>query len=64
MEVAACVPGRTNDQCREHWSELYSSRAQWTEEEDKALVDAVSIMGNAWTKIAALLGHGRTGQQV
>lgn len=64
IEVAACVPGRTNEQCREHWTELSSSRAQWTEEEEKTLVDAVSTMGNAWTKIAALLGHGRTGQQV
>ena len=64
VEVAACIPGRTNGQCREHWSELSSSRSQWTEEEEKSLIDAVSTMGNSWTKIAEQLGHGRTGQQV
>jgi hypothetical protein len=64
VEVAACIPGRTNGQCREHWSELSCSRAQWTEEEEKSLKDAVSTMGNSWTKIAEQLGHGRTGQQV
>jgi len=63
VEVAACIPGRTNGQCRDHWSELSSSRNQWTEEEEKSLLDAVSTMGNSWTKIAEQLGHGRTGQQ-
>jgi hypothetical protein len=64
VEVAACIPGRTNDQCREHWSEMSSSRAPWTQEEEKSLLEAVSTLGNAWTKIAEKLGNGRTGQQV
>jgi len=64
VEVAACIPGRTNEQCREHWSEMSSSKVQWTEEEEKSLMDAVSTLGNAWTKIGEGLGRGRTGHQV
>jgi hypothetical protein len=34
------------------------------QEEEKYLLEAVSSLGNTWTKIAEKLGNGRTGQQV
>ncbi|KAG6890956.1 hypothetical protein C0995_000913 [Termitomyces sp. Mi166 len=66
VEVAACLPGRTNEQCRERWSEhlnLASAGTVWTEENDLVLVRAVGEIGNRWKEISAKVGNGTTGQQ-
>ncbi|KAG5646435.1 hypothetical protein DXG03_003485 [Asterophora parasitica] len=67
VEIAACIPGRTNEQCRERWMEVVSHQTsvvvQWTEEHDKMLVEAVASIGNRWTAISAKIANGTTGQQ-
>ena len=67
MEVAACMPGRTNEQCRERWTEhegMSTARTKWSEEDDETLLDAVENMGNQWKAISAKVGNGTTGAQV
>lgn len=67
VDVAACIPGRTNEQCRERWSEhlnLASVDTVWTEEDDLALTRAVAEVGNRWKEISAKVGNGTTSQQV
>jgi len=67
MEVAACMPGRTNEQCRERWMEhegMSTARTKWSEEDDETLLDAVENMGNRWKAISAKVGNGTTGAQV
>ncbi|OCH93548.1 hypothetical protein OBBRIDRAFT_885384 [Obba rivulosa] len=63
-EVAAFVPGRTNEQCRDRYQEYlspYSSRTRWTEEMEKLLLDAVDKIGyGRWREISEMVGHGRT----
>ncbi|KAF5388265.1 hypothetical protein D9615_000172 [Tricholomella constricta] len=66
VEVAACIPGRTNEQCRERWTEHInqaSATILWSEVDDKDLLDAVATMGNRWTAISTKIGNGSTGQQ-
>ncbi|KAG6886085.1 hypothetical protein C0993_004075 [Termitomyces sp. T159_Od127] len=56
VEVASCIPGRTNEQCRERWSDhlnLASAGAVWTKEDDLALTTAVGEIGNRWKEISA-----------
>ncbi|KAF9468976.1 hypothetical protein BDZ94DRAFT_1231965 [Collybia nuda] len=65
-EVAACIPGRTNEQCRERWTEylnMSTGKEAWTEGEDEALIDAVKNLGNQWKAISKNLGKDRTGAQ-
>ncbi|KAG5734396.1 snRNA-activating protein complex subunit 4, partial [Termitomyces sp. T112] len=66
VEVAACMPGRTNEQCRERWTEhlnLASAGTVWTEEHDLVLIRAVGEIGNRWKEISARVGNGTTSQQ-
>ncbi|KAI6034085.1 hypothetical protein BKA83DRAFT_4184709 [Pisolithus microcarpus] len=64
VDVAAAMPGRTNDQCRDRWNEQVNpnvNRNPWSPEEDKALLDVVRENENmAWKEISKLLGTGRT----
>ncbi|KIO13068.1 hypothetical protein M404DRAFT_994019 [Pisolithus tinctorius Marx 270] len=64
VDVAAAMPGRTNDQCRDRWNEQVNpnlNRSPWSPEEDKALLDVVRENENAaWKEISKLLGTGRT----
>jgi hypothetical protein len=65
--VAAAIPGRTNDQCRERWTEYLSNasaKITWTEEEDKILLDSVKERGNQWKVISLKIGNNKTGQNV
>ncbi|KAF8974614.1 hypothetical protein BDZ97DRAFT_38184 [Flammula alnicola] len=65
VHVATAIPGRTNDQCRERWTEhlkLSSAKIIWTEEEDKILLDTVKDVGNQWKAISFKLGSNKTGQ--
>eukprot|EP01138_Halocafeteria_seosinensis_P009361 gb/GECG01009566.1/.p1 GENE.gb/GECG01009566.1/~~gb/GECG01009566.1/.p1 ORF type:complete len:627 (+),score=86.53 gb/GECG01009566.1/:1-1881(+) len=61
-DVAAKIPGRTAKQCRERWTNhLHPSikKGDWTEEEDRKLLEAYEELGQRWSKIAASL-PGRT----
>ena len=64
VDVAANVPGRHNDQCRERWIEQVNpsiNRSPWSEQEDKILLDYVRERENAsWKEISACLRTGRT----
>ena len=64
VDVAASVPGRHNDQCRERWIEQVNpsiNRSPWSEEEDKNLLDYVRERENAsWKEISECLRTGRT----
>jgi hypothetical protein len=61
-EVAALVPNRTPEQCRDRWIRLSKQNPNrgrpWTEEEDRTLI-AARRRGDRWTVIAGLL-QGRT----
>ena len=64
VDVAANVPGRHNDQCRERWTDQLNpniNRSEWSEEEDRVLVDGVHAHKNASrTQISEHLRNGRT----
>ena len=67
VDVAACIPGRTNEQCRERWNEHLASssaHASWTEADDAMLLQAVESMGHQWKAVSAKVGNGSTGAQV
>ncbi|RDB23237.1 snRNA-activating protein complex subunit 4 [Hypsizygus marmoreus] len=66
VDVASCIPGRTNEQCRERWMEYLkagSAPPVWSEEDDGVLLDAVAAMGNQWKAISTKLTNGATGAQ-
>ncbi|KAF9534376.1 hypothetical protein CPB83DRAFT_931095 [Crepidotus variabilis] len=64
IQVATTIPGRTNDQCRERWTEHLNVEDQniWTEAEDKVLKDSVQELGNKWKEISKRLDGLKTGQ--
>lgn len=68
MEVAAFIPGRTNEQCRDRWSERLNPkipRGQWTSEEDARLLSAVDEFGlGKWKEVSERVGTGRTDKTV
>ena len=60
--IASKLPGRRGKQCRERWHNHLNPvirREEWEVEEDLALIDAHSRMGNRWADIAKRL-KGRT----
>jgi hypothetical protein len=60
--LAAQLPGRIGKQCRERWHNHLSPlviKSDWTEEEDKVLIECHQKWGNKWSRIAEFL-HGRT----
>ena len=64
--LAAQLPGRISKQCRERWHNHLCptvKKTDWTEEEDKILIECQAIWGNRWSKIAELL-PGRTDNSV
>ena len=67
IQVATAIPGRTNDQCRERWTEHVNNacaRTLWSPEEDKMLLDLVQNHGNQWKVISLQIGNNKTGQNV
>ena len=64
--LAEQLPGRISKQCRERWHNHLCpnvNKMEWTEEEDKILIEHQKKWGNKWSKIAALL-PGRTDNSV
>jgi hypothetical protein len=68
MEVASFIPGRTNEQCRERWTERLNPkvpRGKWTAEEDARLLSAVDEFGEkSWKEVSDSVGTGRTDNTV
>lgn len=67
MQVATAIPGRTNDQCRERWTQhvnVAAGKIVWTDTEDQILLDSVKELGNVWKAISVKLGGNKTGQSV
>lgn len=64
MDVAANVPGRHNDQCRDRWIEQVNpniNKDEWSGEEDRVLLDYVRQHENpSWKEISERLCTGRT----
>ncbi|KAF9963953.1 hypothetical protein BGZ65_004118 [Modicella reniformis] len=64
-KIAACVPGRTNKNCRKRWFHSLDPRLKkggWTEEEDHLLRIGVQKFRGQWSKIAERI-QGRTDDQ-
>lgn len=67
IQVATAIPGRTNDQCRERWTQhvnVAAGKIVWTDAEDQILLDSVEELGNMWKAISVKLGGNKTGQSV
>lgn len=64
MEVASFIPGRTNEQCRDRWTERLNPkipRGKWTSDEDARLLSAVDEFGlGKWKEVSERVGTGRT----
>ncbi|KAF9579099.1 hypothetical protein BGW38_004790, partial [Lunasporangiospora selenospora] len=64
-KIAACVPGRTNKNCRKRWFHSLDpslKKGAWTEEEDHLLRTGVEKFKGQWSKIAERI-QGRTDDQ-
>jgi hypothetical protein len=58
--VAALIPGRTNERCRDRWFRWFDiasiqglEKGPWTPEEDAKLTEAVQKLGIHWVPVAA-----------
>lgn len=64
-KIAACVPGRTNKNCRKRWFHSLDpslKKGAWTDEEDHLLRTGVQLFVGQWSKIAERI-PGRTDDQ-
>jgi len=67
VDVAAFIPGRNNDQCRERWNDHVDPavvKGRWTDEEDKRLLQEAETSGTKWKEISVRMGNGRTDSMV
>jgi hypothetical protein len=69
LAVAAMVPGRTDKQCRNRWTQVIDpvaaaakTKGIWKLEEDTKLTEAVKKYGQKWVAVAAMVA-GRTDDQ-
>ncbi|KAG6829328.1 hypothetical protein H0H92_004931 [Tricholoma furcatifolium] len=66
VDVATCMPGRSNEQCRDRWTEhlsLASANTVWSEADDQILEAAVAEIGTRWKDVSVRVANGTTGQQ-
>ena len=64
--LAEKLPGRISKQCRERWHNHLAPdvlKSDWTENEDRILIEKQKLWGNKWAKIAMFL-PGRTDNAV
>jgi Myb-like DNA-binding domain len=67
MDIASFIPGRSNDQCRDRWTDYADPslvRGEWTEEEDSKLLQEVETLGPKWKEISMRIGNGRSDTMV
>jgi hypothetical protein len=68
IHIAAVLPGRHNDQCRDRWTEQVNpavNKNKWTDQEDGMLLDYTHKHENAsWKETAEHVGNGRTENMV
>jgi len=60
--IAQHLPGRLGKQCRERWFNHLSpdiKKSEWSEDEDKVIIEAHEKMGNRWAAMSKML-PGRT----
>ena len=65
-EIAEQIPGRTNKQCRERWTNSLDSgisHSRWTPEEDELLIQKYKEFGSKWPKIKNFFNN-RTDSQL
>jgi hypothetical protein len=66
-EISTMMPGRTNDQCRDRWSDCLNPsvvKGKWSSEEDERLLQAVEELSGKWKDVSEQLGTGRTDNMV
>ena len=64
--IAQSLPTRTGKQCRERWHNHLGAgikKGEWTEEEDRIIINMQRTIGNQWAKITKML-PGRTDNAV
>jgi len=60
--IGAAMDGRSGKQCRERWHNHLSPdvrKSKWSEDEDRAIVEAVQLYGTRWSEIVKMF-PGRT----
>ncbi|PQE19442.1 Transcriptional activator Myb protein [Rutstroemia sp. NJR-2017a BBW] len=58
-EVAACVPGRNNKDCRKRWVynlSLKPKKGRWSKDEDARLLNAAQNLQYRWAEVAKVVG--------
>lgn len=65
-KIAAKLNGRIGKQCRERWINCLNPsirKTEWTDDEDKKIIELHNKFGNKWSKIAAEI-QGRSDNQI
>ena len=64
--ISENMENRTGKQCRERWLNKHNpgiKNTQWTEEEDRLIIEKQKILGNSWVKIAEFV-KGRSSDAI